>query len=68
MKTGMQYDCHPNLGRPKTAGDRRMFGYLLKDPQTVRPRSAGWTLAPLCLAVFCLTAVIVYCWGEESQV
>jgi hypothetical protein len=39
-----------------------MFG-LAK--QTVRPRSARWTPVPLCLVVFCLTAIVVYCWGKE---
>jgi hypothetical protein len=39
-----------------------MFG-LAK--QTVRPRSARWKPVPLCLVVFCLTAIVVYCWGKE---
>jgi hypothetical protein len=33
--------------------------------QTVRPRSARWMPVPLCLVVFCLTAIVVYGWGTE---
>jgi uncharacterized protein involved in exopolysaccharide biosynthesis len=39
-----------------------MFGF---GKQTVRPRSARWMPAPLCLVAFCLTALVVYCWGTE---
>ena len=44
-----------------------MLGCCYRTPKTVRPRSAHWTLAPLCLVVFCLTAIVVYCWGEEIR-
>ncbi len=33
--------------------------------QTVRPRSARRMPVPLCLLVFCLTAIVVYGWGKE---
>ncbi len=41
-----------------------MLGY---GNRTVRPRSTGRMLAPFCLVVFCLTAIVVYCWGEEIR-
>ncbi len=45
-----------------------MLGYGNRMPQTVRPRSARRMPAPLCLVVFCLTAIVVYCWGEEIRI
>ena len=44
-----------------------MLGCCYRTPKTVRPRSAHWIVAPLCLAVFCLTAIVVYRWGEELR-
>jgi hypothetical protein len=36
-----------------------------QSPQTVRPRSYGKVPFWLCLAAFCITAVVVYQWGRD---